>query len=106
MIRTALRSMVGQRLGFGWVTQGGRLHDRSSARLAVLLLWQWNLSRQGVISMSGLEVHDDLIKYLIRKEEGKLFAEADAGTRTAAKTAAEELTALVLDHNLPNTLRD
>lgn len=55
--------------------EGGRLHDRSSVQLAIALLWQWNHS-EGVISATGLEVHEDLLRYLVKKETEKLFAEA------------------------------
>ena len=48
MIRTTLRFMVERDEGRGWVIQGGRKHDRSSLRLSLRLLWQWNHSSAGV----------------------------------------------------------
>ncbi len=102
MIRTILRSMVRAGEGRAWVIQGGRMHDRSSLRLAVRLLWQWNRSRQGVITSSGLDVHDDLIKYLVRKESEKMFGEATDQIRKMASAAEKRLLEMVLSDQMPD----
>ena len=75
LVRTALRALAADA---HHVTEGGRLHDRTSARLAVLLLWQWQHSEHGTITASGLEVHDDLLKYLVKKEAVKLGGDHEA----------------------------
>ena len=56
---------------------------------------------QGVISSSGLEVHEDLLRYLVKKETEKLFAEASAELRAAGKQAADDLLRLVLSDRYP-----
>lgn len=101
IIRTALRTLVHRDTGVSWVVQGGRLHDRSSLRLALRLLWQWNKSSHGVITGSGLEVHEDLLKYLVKKECDKMFGEADERTRKAAATASARILALVTGDGPP-----
>ncbi|MDQ3100746.1 MAG: hypothetical protein M3R08_05120 [Bacteroidota bacterium] len=101
MIRTALRSMVRSGEGKGWVIQGGRMHDRSSLRLTARLLWQWNKSRQGVITTSGLDVHDDLIKYLVKKESEKMFGEENDRIKKLASASEKRLLELVLGKELP-----
>ncbi|HMC96209.1 MAG TPA: hypothetical protein VKG92_01005, partial [Flavobacteriales bacterium] len=100
-IRTALRSMVQRELGKGWVIQGGRMHDRSSLRLALRLLWQWNKSRHGVITATGLDIHDDLLRYLVRKEAEKLFGGEDERTRKLGTRAVERLLELVHGDTVP-----
>jgi len=102
MIRTAFRTLVHRDTGVSWVVQGGRLHDRSSLRLALRLLWQWNKSEHGVITSSGLEVHDDLLKYLVRKEGDKMFGDADERTRKAATKAAGVILDLVTGDAMPS----
>ena len=52
----------------------------------MLLLWQWQHSEHGTITASGLEVHDDLLKYLVKKEATKLGG--DHTTVCAALLAA------------------
>lgn len=104
-IRTVLRALAYRELGQAVVTQGGRLHDRSSVRLSTLLLWQWTRSSHGVITDTGLEVQDDLMKYMIRKEGEKLFGrESDATLREAGKQAVARLTATVLQTDVPDDL--
>lgn len=102
MIRTALRSMVQLGEGKGWVIQGGRMHDRSSLRLAVRLLWHWNRSEHGVISDSGLDVHDDLLRFLVKKEAEKMYGDAGEKQKQLARKASERLLAMLLDENLPH----
>jgi malate synthase len=104
-IRTVLRALVYRSMGQAVVIQGARLHDRSSVRLSTLLLWQWTRSSHGVITDTGLEVHDDLMKYMVRKEGEKLFGrEDDAALREAGKLAVATLTAAMLRHELPDDL--
>ena len=101
ILRTSLRALAYYHLGERTVVQGGRLHDRSSVQLAIALLWQWNQSHDGVISATGLEVHEDLLRYLVKKQTEKLFAEASAELRGAGKQAAEDLLSLVLAQRYP-----
>jgi malate synthase len=100
-IRTVLRAMVMRWQGKAWVVQGGRLHDRSSVRLALRLLWHWARSRHGVITATGLEVHDDLLRYLVRKEADKMFAEEDERTKELARRAVRTTLQLVLSEHVP-----
>jgi hypothetical protein len=65
------------------------------------LLWQWNHAEKGVITATGLDVHRDLLKYLIHKEAGKMFAEADEGTRQRSANAQQQLLELVTGDALP-----
>lgn len=106
MVRTCLRTMVARSQGQGLAVQGGRVHDRSSLRLCVLLLWQWCLSEKGLISDSGLEVHDDLVRYLVNKERTKMYASSGTALESASVQAAKELLELVLHPELPVVLRD
>ena len=101
MIRTTLRYMVERKEGRGWVIQGGRKHDRSSLRLALRLLWQWNQSTAGVITATGLEVRDHLIRFLVRKESEKMFADSDEHTRKLAAAAMERMLDSVLAPEVP-----
>lgn len=100
-VRTALRSLVQRREGQGWVVQGGRVHDRSSLRLAVRLLWQWTHGQQGIITDSGLNVDAELLRYLVRKESGRMFTSGDQGTRDLASKAEQELLDSVTGEDLP-----
>jgi malate synthase len=100
-VRTALRTMVQRSEGLGWVVQGGRMHDRSSLRLALRLLWQWSHSSEGVITDSGLEIHADLLRFLIRKESSKMFDRSDEHTKASAAKAVEHLLELVIGDELP-----
>ena len=101
MIRTTLRFMVERKESRGWVIQGGRKHDRSSLRLALRLLWQWNHSAAGVITATGLEVRDHLIRFLVRKESDKMFADSDDHTRRLAAKAVDRMIELVLAPEVP-----
>lgn len=100
-IRTALRSLVFRRQGQAWVVQGSRLHDRTSLRLALRLLWHWCHSRNGVVTATGLEIHDDLLRYLVRKESEKLFGESEERTKALAKQAVQLTLDLVLSDAVP-----
>jgi malate synthase len=101
MIRTALRSMVQLGEGRGWVIQGGRMHDRSSLRLTVRLLWQWNHSNKGIITASGLDVHDDLLRYLVKKECDKMFGDTSEKIQKLAKRCSGELLDSILADQFP-----
>lgn len=100
-IRTILRSLVLRWQGEAHVVQGSRLHDRSSLRLALRLLWQWSHSKRGVITATRLDVHDDLMRYLVRKEADKMFAESDARTKALAARAVSLTLDLVLGDEVP-----
>ncbi|MBK8226546.1 MAG: hypothetical protein IPK70_05165 [Flavobacteriales bacterium] len=100
-IRTTLRCLVFRWQGKAWVVQGSRLHDRSSLRLALRLLWHWCHSRNGVVTATGLEIHGELIGYLLRKESDKLFAEGDDRTKALAKQAVQLALDLVLGDAVP-----
>ncbi len=100
-IRTILRSLVYRWQGNAWVVQGSRLHDRSSLRLALRLLWQWCHSRKGIITATQLDIHDDLLRYLVRKEADKLFTESDDRTKALAKQAVQLTLDLVLGDAVP-----
>jgi malate synthase len=101
LVRTALRALVQLQEGRGWVVQGGRMHDRSSLRLAVRLLWHWNHATKGIITASGLDVHDDLLRYLVKKEGDKMFTGADERLRQLAERMSTYLVDLVLGEELP-----
>lgn len=103
-IRTVLRALVHRTAGQAVVVQGGRLHDRSSVRLSTLLLWQWTRSSYGSITDTGLEIHDDMARYLIKKEGDKLFQHEDLALKEAGKAAVEKLTAAVLSAEVPPDL--
>lgn len=100
-IRTVLKGMVLFREQ-GMVVQGGRLHDRSSIRLATVLLWHWAHGK-GSFS-TGLEIHEGVVKYLIRKEGDKLFAMEGAELHDRAVQAAQRLTQVVLAPHVPADL--
>lgn len=103
-IRTVIRAMVCFHEGQGPIAQGGKLHDRSSVRLSTLLLWHWTQSRVCFITDTGLEIHADVVKFLIRKEGDKMFARHAPELRERAKQAVELLTATVLAPDLPPDL--
>lgn len=105
-IRTVLQALVCRRTGKGPIIQGGRIHDRSSVRLATMLLWHWTRSPVCFISDTGLEVHEDVVKYLIRKEGNKMFPAADREVHAAALEVVEMLTAAVLAPEPPPDLMD
>jgi malate synthase len=100
-VRTCLRMLVQGSDGRGWVVQGGRLHDRSSLRLAMRLLWHWCHSEQGVISATGLVIGPELLRYLVRKESEKMYGQADDRTKALAKRAVNDLLERLLSDALP-----
>ena len=100
-IRTILRALVFRWQGTAWVVQGSRLHDRSSLRLALRLLWQWCHSSKGVITSTQLEIHDDLLRYLVKKEAEKIFGESDERSRALARQAVQLTLDLVLADSVP-----
>jgi malate synthase len=102
-IRVVLLALAARQAGHAVIVQGGRLHDRNSVRLSTLLLWQWTQAEKCFITDTGLEVHADLMKYLVRKEGEKLFGK-DAAQRDLGKTAVEQLTAAILSPTLPERL--
>lgn len=100
-IRTVLRSLVLRWHGNAHVVQGSRLHDRSSLRLAIRLLWHWRRSHRGVVTATQLDISGDLLRFLVRKESDKMFGESDARTRALAKQAVELTLDLVLADSIP-----
>ena len=100
-IRTVLRVLVYRWQGNAWVVQGGRLHDRSSLRLALRLLWQWNHAKQGIITATKLDIHEDLLRYLVRKEADKMFTDGDARTKGLAAQAVSLTLDLVFAPEVP-----
>lgn len=100
-IRTILRMLVYRWQGNSWVVQGGRLHDRSSLRLALRLLWQWNHAQKGVITATGLDIHEDLLRYLVRKEADKMFAAEGPRTKALANQAVTLLMEVVCASEVP-----
>lgn len=100
-IRTVLRTLVTCRANQGMIIEGGRLHDRSSIRLSTLLMWHWTRNKTCYITDTGLEVHEDVVKYMIRKEGEKMFAQADQETRERSKDAVKRFTDLVLSPEVP-----
>lgn len=100
-IRTVLCALVTYQETQGLITQGGRLHDRSSIRLSTLLMWHWTRNKTCYITDTGLEVHDDVVKYMIRKEGEKMFAKSGQETREQSKSAVQRFTELVLSPDLP-----
>lgn len=103
-IRSVLRALVGRQLGHCLIAGGGRLHDRSSIRLATLLVWHWTRSRICFITDTGLEVHEDVVKYLIRKEGEKLFPKSDAVMHAHGQEAVAFFTRTVLSPEVPPDL--
>ncbi len=103
-IRTVLRALECRSCGKGPIVQGGRLHDRSSVNLATLLLWHWTNSPVCFISDTGLEVHEDVVKYLIRKEGGKMFPPTDSAQHARGLEAVKILTTAALSTNPPQDL--
>jgi len=101
MLRTVLRAFAHRQLGRPVVVQGGRSHDRSSVQLALALLWQWNHSPSGIITDTGLPIHAELVRFLVRKESTKLFQDATPALAAAGEQAAEHLLELVLGEAYP-----
>jgi len=105
-IRTVIKALVEYPDHQGLVVQGGRLHDRSSIRLATALLWHWTQSNVCFITGTGLEIHAEVVKYLIRKEGEKLYAAQGPELRERAKQAVQLLTRAVLAPEVPADLPD
>jgi malate synthase len=103
-IKTVIRALVSHVESQGLITQGGKLHDRSSIRLSTLLIWHWTRSQVCFITDTGLEIHADVVKYLIRKEGEKMFARHNPELRERAKWAVERLTRIVLSPDIPPDL--
>lgn len=103
-VRTVLRALVQREQGDAVIVQGGRLHDRSSVRLSSLLLWSWTRSKHGFVTDTGLEIHDELMTYLIKKEATKLYGKAAAPLKEASDRAVATLCAVVLSDRLPPDL--
>ena len=103
-VRTALSALVAKESGVPVVEQGGRSHDRSSVRLSILLLWSWTRSSHGIVTDTGLEIHDELMSYLIRKEATKLHGRAEAHVKEASARAVAALSAAMLATAPPNDL--
>lgn len=97
-IRTVLRAMVRFR-DEGMITQGGRLHDRSSIRLSTVLLWHWAHGKGSF--NTGLEIHEGVVKYLIKKEGDKLFSMEGPDLHAKCQLAAQRLTEIVLAPDAP-----
>jgi malate synthase len=103
-VRTVLAALALRTSGLAVVEEGGRTHDRSSVLLSTLLLWSWTQSRFGIVTDTGLEIHEELMSFLIRKEGTKLFAKGDAARKEAGQRAVEMLTASVLAQEVPRDL--
>lgn len=99
MLRTVLQALGDVRAGEPLLL-GGRIHDRSSIQLSLALLWQWVHSEQGVITASGLDIHGDLLRYLVKKEADKLMVNLPA-FRISGKNAGERLLHYALDEACP-----
>lgn len=105
-IRVVIKALTTFEQNHGLIEQGGRLHDRSSVHLAMLLLWHWTQNKACYITSTGLEVHADVMKFLIRKEGEKLFANQDPDLQERARAAAQRLTAVVLAPEPPKDLME
>jgi malate synthase len=99
MLRTVLQALGDVRAGEPLLL-GGRIHDRSSIQLSLALLWQWVHSEQGVITASGLDIHGDLLRYLVKKEADKLMVNLPA-FRISGRNAGERLLHYALDEACP-----
>ena len=103
-VRTVVSALAHRERGEPVVAVGGRTHDRSAVRLCTLLLWSWTHSRQGIVTDTGLDIHEELISYLISKEGKKLFARSDAELKEAGQRAMATLAAAVLSPDEPADL--
>lgn len=102
-VRTILRALVNRAQGIPVPQQGGRLHDRSSVRLSTVLLWSWVHSSYGMVTDTGLEIHGDLVRFLIRKEGEKMVAPAPESAPLVT-AAVERLTRSLLATEVPEDL--
>lgn len=100
-VRTLLRALVQRLDGQGRVIQGSRLHDRSSIRLTIRLIWQWIHHPKGVITATGLEIRPELVGFLVRKEADKLYADALPQVKAHAATAVKLIMDQVTASHLP-----
>ncbi|MEO7080201.1 MAG: hypothetical protein ABIY71_01695, partial [Flavobacteriales bacterium] len=66
--------------------------------------WHWSQSRVCFITDTGLEIHADVVKYLIRKEGEKMFDRQGPELKERAKYAVTRLTEVVLSPDLPPDL--
>lgn len=103
-IRTVLHALVQYPGHQGLVVQGGRVHDRTSIRLATLLIWHWTRSKVCFITNTGLEVHEEVVKYLIRKEGKKLAERGIAPDKQSADRAVDRLMSAALSPAVPPDL--
>ena len=103
-IRTVIKTLVTYPESQGLITQGGALHDRSSVRLSTLLMWHWTRSKACYITDTGLEIHEDVVKYMIRKEGEKMFAKAAPEIRERSRAAVKHFTETVLSPEVPPDL--
>lgn len=100
-VRTGLLGLSAMELGDARIALDGRTHDRSSVRLTIALLWHWVVSDKGRITASGLDIHDDLITFLVKKEVEKLAARPEAPDHAVLRSAGERLCAMVLGPSCP-----
>jgi hypothetical protein len=100
-VRTGLLGLAAMESGASRIELDGRTHDRSSVRLAVVLLWHWVLADKGRVTASGLDIHDDLVTFLVKKEVEKLAARPEAPPIDALRIAGEQLIGLVLKPTCP-----
>ncbi|HMQ76347.1 MAG TPA: hypothetical protein PKE21_06355 [Flavobacteriales bacterium] len=103
-VRTGLLGLSAMAVGISRIELDGRTHDRSSVRLALALLWQWVVADKGRVTASGLDIHDDLITFLVKKEVEKLAARPDAPTLSALRSAGDKLISVVLGPDHPEVV--
>lgn len=103
-VRTVVSALAHRDQGEPVVSVGDRTHDRSAIRLCTLLLWSWTHSRHGMVTDTGLEIHEELITYLIRKEGQKLFSRSEAHLKEAGQRAVATLTTAMLATDEPEDL--
>ncbi len=100
-VRTGLLGLSAMETGASRIELDGRTHDRSSVRLAISLLWHWCVADKGRITASGLDIHDDLVGFLVKKEVEKLYVRPGAPARSVLQLAGERLCGLVLGPEPP-----
>ncbi|MBK6628552.1 MAG: hypothetical protein IPG35_13320 [Flavobacteriales bacterium] len=100
-VRTGLLGLSAMETGASRIELDGRTHDRSSVRLAIALLWHWVVADKGRVTTSGLDIHDDLINFLVKKEVEKLAARPETPALGALRTAGEKLIGLILGPDRP-----
>ena len=62
---------------------------------------QWNHAKQGIITATKLDIHEDLLRYLVRKEADKMFTDGDARTKGLAAQAVSLTLDLVFAPEVP-----